>query len=171
VRCKDDGGPPPRERERLSKLKNDYISQAKQCRDFIRLLPGMGFLSDEQQADLQQKAEAWVKEASAGASDCAQALEPDRFYFRCLILLAWEIAGGTIQVSLPYKSKEEVHYPEPKTEFVRFYLAAAREILDEQQSGHTVRRLPERYRRLNFRGAALTGAGGLFVNVTQVAKT
>jgi hypothetical protein len=156
--------PPLAEREQISERERWHRRYAQRCRDLLEME------SARQQPDpewcrLLQERERWaVGEAEAFERAGKEPFLSDH-YLR--FIWAYEAAGGPVSVVTPYKPKEEAHYPEPRSEFVSYFLVAVKVILGRDISADTAKDWASTYRHMNFSAATLGGEGLLSVGVSQ----
>jgi hypothetical protein len=148
--------PSAQELEQISKLEGARRKHAEACRQLLTMEQQL----DEPHRQLCQLLLAREQWAAGEANRLAEAgKEPEIRAHYLGLIHAYAIAGGHVGVTTPYKPKDDASYPEPESEFVAYFIAVVREVLDRDVSAYAAKHWASVYRHIKFAAATFSGAG------------
>jgi hypothetical protein len=161
---KRESAPSAQELEQIAESEGARRKHAEACRDLLTMEQGL----DEPNRELCKLLLAREKWAVAEAEAWARAgKDPLRSHYYLHFIRAYDVAGGDVRVTTPYKPEEDAHYPEPKSEFVSYFLEVVEVLLGVKVSAHTAKRWGREYRHMNFSDATIAGEGSMSVAANQ----
>jgi len=140
----------PKKQEQL------YLDSARLCAEFIRRLPSMEEIRDQdelrEQLKRQQQSDSY--RAKIYGHIAAQK-QPRRFLKQCEILQLWDGVGGCLRITAPPKKRDDYHTPQPTGAVIPYFQAVAAPIWGRTPGAHQIRYIVQRYHRTFRPGSTL----------------
>jgi hypothetical protein len=142
--------PSPRKQEQL------YIDSARLCADFIRRLPSMEEIKDQDELreQLKRQQQSDSNRAKIYGHIAAQK-QPKHFLKQCEILQLWERAGGCLFINTPPKKRDDPHFPQPTGDVISYFQAVAAPLGLRTPGAYQIKAIVRQYRRTLKPGSSL----------------
>jgi hypothetical protein len=157
---------------------NEFLDQARLCRNFRLALPALELIRDRDALAEQLVRQAqWCDGQAKLFQRIALKRSPRRFLRQCEILWLWETIGGDLGVSTPRKAVgvlDEVvgpvgdRWPDPHGPVVSYFQAAAEIVFGKVPSAVRSKTVIMHYQHMNFSAAVLAGEGKFLADAVVV---